>query len=311
MKKLIIFILFLWLIQIWMFAQEIDSAAVIESEDDTAIEIVDDNEEGISIEMDEVVKEERKDTTRITIKDKNIEIIEKEDGTAVEIRDAEKKDGDDKKAQKAKKFKGHWTGLELGLNNFLDADFSMSRPAEYSWMDLNTGRSWNVNLNFHQTSVGIIGNRFGMVTGLGIEMNNYQFDGDNSIREENGVIVSNDLSALSLNKSKLTTTFLNVPLLLELQLGPEKRSKRFFIAGGVIGGLKLGSHTKIVYREEGTKRKEKDRDDFNINSLRYGFTLRAGYHEAELYAVYYPTTFFEKDKGPELYPFNVGISLGF
>ncbi|MFO7657125.1 MAG: outer membrane beta-barrel protein [Bacteroidales bacterium] len=312
MKKLVIFILLLWIIQIFMFAQENDTADFSEPEKEVAIEIVEDNEDGISIEMEEVVKEEKKDTTRITIRDKNIEIIEKENGTSVEIRDAIKNDDDDdKRSQKAKKFKGHWTGLELGINNFLDSDFSMSRSAENNWMDLNTGRSWNVNLNFHQTSLGIIGNRFGLVTGLGIEMNNYHFDGDNSISEVNGIIVSNDLSALSLNKSKLTTTFLNVPLLLELQLGPEKRSKRFFIAGGVIGGLKLGSHTKIVYREEGSKRKEKDRDDFNINSLRYGFTVRAGFHQAKLYAVYYPATFFEKGKGPELYPFNVGISLGF
>lgn len=311
MKKLVIFILVLWLIQIWMFAQENDTTTVFKADDDTLIEIIDDDEAGISIEMDKVIKEERKDTTRIKILDKDIKIIEKEGGTSVEIRDSEKKAGDEKASVKKKKFKGHWTGFEIGLNNFVDADFSMTRTPELMWMDLNTGRSWNVNLNFHQTSIGLIGNRFGMVTGLGLEMNNFHFDSDNSIQEANGVVEMRDLSEYSLNKSKLATTFLNVPLLLEVQLGPDKRSKRLYIAGGVIGGLKLCSHTKIVYRDEGRKRKEKDRDDFYINPLRYGFTVRVGYHHAQIYGTYYPTPFFEKNKGPELYPFNVGLSFGF
>jgi len=311
MKKAGILLAMLLPIQTWMIAQESDTTIVTKENIDSTVVIVSDDEEGVSINMDEVVKEEKRDTTKIKLGDKNINIIEDDEGTSVEIRDTEKKKDDDKKAMKKKKFKGHWTGFELGLNNFFDSDFSMSRPSEYSWMDLNTGKSWNVNLNFYQTSFGLIGNRFGLVTGIGFELNNYHFDGDNSIQEIDGVIEEEPLTDLSLNKSKLTTTFLNVPLLLELQIGPEKRKKRIHLTGGVIGGLKLGSHTKIVYRDEGKKKKLKDRDDYNINPLRYGFTLRVGYSNAQIYGTYYPTPFFEKNKGPELYPFNVGLSLGF
>ena len=311
MKKAGILLAMLIPIQTWMIAQESDTTIVTEEDIDSTVVIVSDDEEGVNINLDEVVIEEKRDTTKIKLGDKNINIIEDDEGTSVEIRDTEKKKDDDKEARKKKKFKGHWTGFELGLNNFFDSDFSMSRPPQYSWMDLNTGKSWNVNLNFHQMSFGLIGNRFGLVTGIGFELNNYHFDGDNSIQEIDGVIEEEPLTDLSLNKSKLTTTFLNVPLLLEVQIGPEKRSKRIHLAGGVIGGLKLGSHTKIVYRDEGKKKKLKDRDDFNINPLRYGFTLRVGYRNASIYGIYYPTPFFEKDKGPELYPFNVGLSLGF
>ncbi len=309
MKKTAIYLTMLWCFQGWMFAQETDTTAR-ENTDENSVEIVGDDENGVSVEMDKVVKEEPRDTTKIKIMDKDINIIEKDDGTSVEIRDSEKKEGDDKEEVKKKKFKGHWTGLELGLNNFVDADFSLSRPPEFEWMDLNTGRSWNVNLNFVQKSVGLVGNHFGLVTGLGIDMNNYQFDGDNSIQEDpvTGITVSNDLD-LSLIKTKLTTTYLNVPLLLELQLGPQKRSKRFYLVGGVIGSIKLGSHTKIVYREDGHKKKEKDRDDYNINPFRYGFTLRAGFHDIEIYGTYYPTPFFEKNKGPELNQFSIGLCL--
>ena len=311
MKKAAILPAMLLMIQPWMFAQENDTVIITEDAEDSSVVIVSDDEEGVGINMGEVVIEEKRDTTRIKIGDKDISIIEDDEGTSVEIRDAEKEKDEDKEEIKNKKFKGHWSGFEIGLNNFINSDFSMTRQSEDSWMDLNTGRSWNVNLNFHQTSLGLIGNRFGLVTGLGLEFNNYHFDGDNSIEEVDGVIQEDPLAGLSLIRSKLTSTYLNVPLLLELQIGPEKRSKRVHISGGIIGGLKLGSHTKYVYHDEGKKEKLKNRDDFNINPLRYGFTLRAGYHQAELYATYYPVSYFEKDKGPELYPFNIGLSLGF
>jgi hypothetical protein len=311
MKKTAIFTAILLILHSWIFAQENDTTTITEETEDSPVVIVSDDEEGVGVSMDEVVKEGKRDTTKIKLGDKNINIIEDDEGTNVQIRDVEKKDDEEKEARKQKKFKGHWTGFEIGLNNFFDSDFSMSRPPEESWMDLNTGRSWNVNLNIHQTSIGLIGNRFGLVTGLGFECNNYQFDGDNSIEEVGGVIQELDLTDYSLNRSKLTTTYLNVPLLLEVQIGGEKRSKRMYISGGVIGGLKIGSHTKYVYREEGRKEKLKNRDDFNINPLRYGLTVRAGFHQAKIYAVYYPVSFFEKDKGPELYPFNIGLSFGF
>lgn len=311
MKKTAIFTAILLILHSWIFAQENDTTTITEETEDSPVVIVSDDEEGVGVSMDEVVKEGKRDTTKIKLGDKNINIIEDDEGTNVQIRDAEKKDDEEKEARKKKKFKGHWTGFEIGLNNFFDSDFSMSRPPEENWMDLNTGRSWNVNLNIHQTSFGLIGNRFGLVTGLGFECNNYQFDGDNSIEEVGGVIQELDLTDYSLNRSKLTTTYLNIPLLLEVQIGGEKRSKRMYISGGVIGGLKIGSHTKYVYREEGRKEKLKNRDDFNINPLRYGLTVRAGFHQAKIYAVYYPVSFFEKDKGPELYPFNIGLSFGF
>jgi hypothetical protein len=311
MKKTVLIPAMLLILQPWMFAQENDTAVIPDEVDDSTVVIVSDDEEGVGINMNEVVKEEKRDTTRIKLGDKDISIIEDDEKTSVEIRDAVKKKDEDKEASKKKKFKGHWSGFEIGLNNFFDSDFSISRSANESWMDLNTGRSWNVNLNIHQTSFGLIGNHFGMVTGVGLEFNNYQFDGDNSIEETSGVIQEKLLTGYSVNKSKLTTTYLNVPLLFEVQIGPEKRSKRMHICGGIVGGLKLGSHTKIVYHDEGKREKLKDRDDYYISPLRYGLTLRAGFHRAELYATYYPVPFFEKDKGPELYPFNVGLSLGF
>lgn len=306
-------------------AQEADTLDT-EQEEVPAV-ILDDSEDEVSVGMNEIIKfDEKGDTTRIKIRDKEFSVIEgdttklkfgdkefsvieDEDGTSLKITESDE-DKDDSKRKK-KKFKGHWSGIEFGLNSFVDDKFSMSRTAGEQFMDLNTGRSWNFNWNIKQYSVGFGTNRLGLVTGIGLEFNNYHFDGDNNIQEVDGNIVTKDDYPSTLSKSKLRTTFLTVPLLFELQLLEAKRSKRIFISGGVIGGLKLGSQSKVIYKLDGNRKKDKTKDDFNINPLRYGLTARIGYRALKFYANYYLTPFFEKDGDPQLYPISLGLSLAF
>jgi len=293
-----------------MGANAQDGDTINENREKASAVILEDNEDNVSVEIDEIVKvNQSHDTTKIDIGDKDISIIADDKGTSIKVTDSD--DNKDKSETKKKKFKGHWTGVEFGINNFVDNNFSMTRTEGEEFMDLNTGRSWNFNWNVKQYSIGFGTNRFGLVTGLGLEFNDYHFDGDNNIQELDGNIITKDDYPSSLSKSKLKTTFLRMPLLLELQLLNAKRSKRIYISGGVIGGLKLGSHSKVIYKVDGNKQKDKIRDDFNINPLRYGLTARIGYRALNLYGNYYLTPFFEKDNDPELYPFSIGLSFAF
>jgi hypothetical protein len=207
------------------------------------------------------------------------------------------------------KFRGHWAGFEWGINNFLDNDFSLARSDAESYMDLNSGRSWVANINFAQYSLGFGTSHLGIVTGLGLELNNYFFDNKNTIEEIDDYVSESPLGP-DVYKSKLTTTFLRVPLILEVQFPNTIRAKRVFLSAGIVGGLKIGSHTKVVYKDNG-KSKDKNRDDFNINPFRYGITARAGFGNLSVFGDYYMTTMFVKDKGPELHPFNLGLSFNF
>jgi hypothetical protein len=72
--------------------------------------------------------------------------------------------------------------------------------------------------------------------------------------------------------------------------------------------VKLGSHTKVVYHDDG-KQKDKNRDDFNLNVLKYGVTARAGYEMIQVYGTCWLSPMFEQGRGPELYPFEVGLAL--
>jgi len=268
---------------------------------------------------DNIKVQSHPDTTKIMLGRKGISIVDNGDGTSVKV---EKIDYDDDDMQnddffKSKsKFKGHWAGFEFGFNNFVDNNFSFSRQGENSFMDLNTGRSWNVNINFMQYSIGFGTDKIGLVTGMGLEFNDYHFDNNINIIKDpvTGVTVADQYynnNDIHLDKTKLTTTYVTVPLLLEFQLLNASRSKRIHLSGGVIGGVKIGSHSKVVYQDNGDKRKQKNRDDFNLSPFRYGVTARVGYRALNLFANYYITPLFEADKGPELNPVSIGIRFDF
>jgi len=177
-------------------------------------------------------------------------------------------------------------------------------------MDLNTGRSWVINLNFAQYSLGFGTSHVGLLTGLGLEFNNYFFDRDNSIVEVKDYVIVDSLTG-NVAKSKLTSTFLRVPLIFEVQFPSTIRAKRIYLSAGLIAGLKLGSHTKVVYKNDSGKSRDKNHDDFNISPFRYGLTARIGFGGLSIFGDYYFTPMFVKDKGPELYPFSLGLALAF
>jgi hypothetical protein len=272
---------------------------------------------GVYAQEDSTATAVKKDTTRITMGKKELEIIKgpTDNDAQIHFKDREEKK-EDHKGWKDGGFKGHWTGLELGLNNYLNGDHSLSMKSNEEFMSLNASRSINCNINFVQHSFGIIGNRFGLVTGMGLEFYNYFFRHNNSIiTNDQGVVVEriyvdNNNNPIDLEKSKLTMTYLTVPLLLEFQFpGELSNSRRIRVAVGVIGGLKLGSHTKAVYQQNGDRKKDKNHDDFSINPFRYGFTARIGYKHINIFSDFYPVSLFEKNKGPELYPFSIGLAF--
>ncbi len=255
------------------------------------------------------IEDDKKQVATINITEKDTVNGDEKGGAALAQEDLNEIFEDNPVPESDEDFKGHWAGIEFGLNNYLSKNYDLSMDPNDDYMNLNTGRSWSFNINIPQYSFGIIKDKGGIVTGMGFEFNNYKFEGNNNIYNHNGEI-KDTVFSINVTKSKLTTTYLTIPLLLEFQFPDKKRNKRIYISAGVIGGLKLGSHTKVVYRSNNNKEKDKNRGDFNLSTLRYGFTGRIGYGFINLYTKFYPTPLFEKDKGPELYPFSIGLRIG-
>ena len=259
-------------------------------------------------ENEVLIVEENGDTVKVRLGSKGISIVEGKDGTEIKV--IEMDEARKTPSTKKKKFRPHFAGLEIGLNNYLTPDGSLSLPPDQLYMDLNTGKSWNWNLNVIDYGFGLGTDKIGIATGLGFEFINYNFDGQNSIRKDpdtGNIIPYVPDYAGNIVKSKMNIAYVTAPLLLEFQIPAGK--KRIHISGGVIGGVKMWSNTKLKYKVSGEKSKEKAKGDYNLSPLRWGFTARVGYRMINLYANYYMTPLFKENRGPELYPFSVGLAL--
>ncbi|TVR71653.1 MAG: PorT family protein [Marinilabiliales bacterium] len=252
----------------------------------------------------------RYDTTTISLGNRDITIIEANGKTDISISDRGRMDRPES-YRRSRPFRGHWRGLDIGLNNYVNSDFSTSLGADMDYMELAAARSVNLGINVLQYSLAISDNNIGLVTGVGFEYNNYRFSNDVSIIKENREIVPvwYDDPGISVDRSRLRAIYLNVPLLLEFQTRHTSRARRAHFAAGVTGGVNIGSNTRVVYKDNSSRSRERVRDDFYLSPFRYGITLRAGYRSMNLYANYYPVALFQDGKGPELYPFAIGFSL--
>lgn len=211
---------------------------------------------------------------------------------------------------------GHWAGVGIYYNGLVKNLGSLSLPDGAGYLR-QTPKSIGVNVNF--ADLVIVSNRhFGLITGLGLEMNNFRFDKNISLTQDpSGYIVPDlkyDEAGIDLKKSKLTTVYLNIPLLAEFQFGRSKNGRRApgFVNFGVIGGVRLQGHTKVKYRDaEGDMHTKKQHNGLNLRNFHYGVECNVGYKWVALSARYYPQSIFVSDEGPNVQQVNIGLSFMF
>ncbi|MCE5346047.1 MAG: outer membrane beta-barrel protein [Bacteroidales bacterium] len=296
------------------FSQEI-SAEDQDGKKQRTDSIADENTKVI-IGKDLITIENSDSTFDMRIGDRGLSVLESLEGPKFKFEKYEESDefdqhdSDSQRTSGRSRFKGHWAGVEVGLNSYLTSDMSFVMPDDIDYMTLHSNKSSNFNINFAQLSLGLT-RHIGFVTGLGLNWNNYRFDGDNNIiKGTNGVITELvPEPGTSYKKSKLTTLYLNLPFMLEFQV--PVNHNHINIAAGPIGAVKISSHNKIVFPDG---EKVKSNDDFSLNMLRCGATARIGYENFQIYSTYYMTPLFKSGKGPggyDLYPFEIGLAFTF
>lgn len=208
-------------------------------------------------------------------------------------------------------FKGHWGGIYLGVNGFMNDDYSMYPEENSGFLDVNLLRSTVFDLNLLQFSKSLqrTRNTIGLVTGVGLELQTYFLDKKTSIEKGNSRIEPIEQYYDSKQKSKLSSVYLSVPLLVEFQVPIKNYGNRLYFSAGVVVNKRLSTHTKVKYRENGKKEKLKTPDDFYMHDFRFSGMFRMGYRFINLFVTYDLQPLFQKEKGPELYPFSVGIAL--
>ncbi len=276
------------------------------------------NLSGNDIEMPKKVKSinTNADTVDVSFLGSEVKVIDGED-TKITFGNTEIIAGDkgvkinkkDKNKPYNHKFKGHWAGFELAFNGYVNKDFSSNLPSQYEFLTLNDVKSVGVNLNIFELNGNIINNRFGIVSGIGLQWNNYRFDDNVVLLPDSGVIYGyKNTNITSYIKSKLVESWVRVPLFLEYQTA-KRKGKQFHIAAGGVFGYKLGSHSKQVHFEGGDRTKDKVYSDFYLNPIKLDAEIRVGWGPINLFASYAITPLFKDNKGPELYPYMIGITL--
>ncbi len=210
------------------------------------------------------------------------------------------------------KFKGHWSGVEFGFNGFANANYSMYPASENNFLDNDLLRSNVLNLNILQYSKGIQQNRnnIGLVAGVGLSFQSYHLNDNTTISiDENLKIHPSVIFYDSSQKSKLSITYIEVPLLLEFQIPMRNKANRLYFSAGLTGAKKLESHTKMKYCKDGKREKLKSPGDYSIKDYKVAATFRMGYRRFNLFATYDLKPLFEDRKGPILYPFSFGFKL--
>ncbi|MFW6224086.1 MAG: GIN domain-containing protein [Bacteroidota bacterium] len=240
------------------------------------------------------------DTTRFKIGKSRVIIVDGgEDEAEVDIDDPD----DDRE-----EFDGHWGGIELGFNGFVNASNEMNLPAEYDFLTLKEEKSILVNINIFEKSFNLIRDHFGLVTGLGLQYNNYRFANNMVITNDSSTIYGNSMNIRdrSYVKSKLVVNYVTLPLFLEYTTHGRHE---FHIGAGANFAWKIGDHSKVVYEQGTDRRKVKDHGDFYIRPYKVELTGRIGWGFIHLFGTYSLTELFDDGKGPELYPITAGFLI--
>lgn len=193
--------------------------------------------------------------------------------------------------------------LDVGLNTFVNAPKNSS-----DLYDLRPLGSRFVNLaQYYRIRIGRPESPFYLKPGLELTFNNYMFDKNNYLVDDNGVTRFVKETTRSFEKSKLATSSINVSLMPELRFREKNGKRAFKIGAGGFIGYRLGSHTKLKYQLEGDSEKEKERNSYNLEDFQYGLNFSIGYRKVEIYTKYNLNKLFKEDRGPQM---NV-ISFGF
>lgn len=200
-----------------------------------------------------------------------------------------------------------FSAIGLGYNGLVEDLSSLKLPEEAEWMDLKT-KSIHFNLAVINYQYNF-SRHFGLRTGLDLEVNNFRFEKDVTLKlDENGHIAPDWrflTAGMHLEKTKLVNSYFNVPLVFRVGIGNRNQLELY---GGVVGGWRWNSYTKLKADNDMLDGKKRVREDYNLRNFHYGYTAGISFHNVGFYATYYPHSIF-KSGDIDVRQVNVGISF--
>jgi hypothetical protein len=203
-----------------------------------------------------------------------------------------------------------WSGFGLTANGFLNTQDKLATGSELGFLELDPARSIGVQWNLLEKRFPIIKDYLGITTGLGIQWNRFALKGNYDITATNDTIFGVENTSVQYSKNVLSSTYLQAPLLLQINTN-KNPSESWTIAAGIVGGIRIGGLHKTKWEVEGNENKDKTKDDFNFRPFSASLMGLVGYGNWNLYMTYNLTDVFNEGSALSLRGVNAGILLSF
>jgi hypothetical protein len=206
----------------------------------------------------------------------------------------------------------NWLIFDLGFTNYNDkTEYGSAETQAFaptiagnklnkSLLELRSGKSSNVNLWFFMQKLNVTKHVLNLKYGLGLEMNNFRYESPISFTK--GANTSMWLDSVHFSKNKLFTSYLTVPLMVNINTNPNSYHKSLQFSFGASAGYLIGSRLKQVSAERG---KQKIKDDFNLERWRVSLVGEVGLGPVRVYGSYSLTPL--QQNGLKQYPYSVGF----
>jgi hypothetical protein len=248
------------------------------------------------------------DTTRVNMGKMEIILVdhsneEMEGNEDIDTVDAEPSNDD------RKNYEAHWAGLDMGFGMNMNSAMGTSFNTNPYWEN-DPARSMTWNLNVLEKKFAIVKQYVGITTGLGFSFTQLAFR-DNYILQNNADTLFAVIDTVnSYSKNKLRANYLTVPLLIEFATN-ENADKSFYLAAGVVGGVRLSSKVKRTGEFDGKDFKQSLKGIYGLNSFKLDALVRLGYGDWGAFASYSLMPLFDTEKTVEVYPLTFGLSMNF
>jgi hypothetical protein len=245
-------------------------------------------------------EEPKKDTTRINLGKTELIII---DHSLDEIDTIDAAPDEFEK----KNFEAHWAGVDMGFSVLMNDQFKSSFNSNPYWEN-DPARSMTWNLNVLEHKFNIAHEYFGITTGLGFSFTQVAFSDNYLLNNSSDSLFAVIDTINDYSKNKLKATYLTVPILFEFCTNADE-DKSFYLAAGVVGGVRLTSRIKRNGEYDGKEFQEIQKGVFGLNAFKLEGTVRLGYGSWGAFANYSFLPLFDTAKTVEIYPLTFGLSL--
>lgn len=118
-------------------------------------------------------------------------------------------------------------------------------------------------------------------------------------RQDDGTVAIDSLVGVGIRKNKLVTNYFEIPVEFRIHPLGTVNGEGWFIGLGAVGGVRIGSNTKIKYDvSDDATIKEKLFDGFDQARFRYGVQARFGFKTVHLFYKMYFSDQFNNEPSP-------------